>query len=248
MDEKVVLREAAVALREGRKAGARRVLKPLLKSNASADAWFLAANASENKSQAINCLKKALEIDQWHERANRMLLKLEGAPSLDDLPPRGEPQAEPTNAPLPELKRNLRHQKDTRQARRRIWNRVGCFSVVILMFGCSTFTFSVLGVIPGAIGAFIQFTGGPEPIVSLDGIPVQDVQNAALFIEPMVSEEIDGQSVNVLDHGYVHEYSFYARSGDEYAIYVQFVSLDMSGVDANTIVLDPDGNRIEITI
>ncbi len=244
-DDKEILKQAAVALRNEDKASARRILKPLLQANPTADAWFLAANAMESDEQAIVCLKKAVELDSWHAKANRMLLKLEETKTINERIRETSTQpaiSVPVTGPLPELKRKPRANKsDVRASRRRMWTRVGCGSFLLASFACSVMTFSLIGLVPGAIGAFIQFTGGPPPITELDGIPIEDVPNAALFIEPAVSEEATDRQVNVLEHGYVHEYSFEARTGDEYAIYIQFMSLSSSNVDGNTIVIDPSG-------
>ncbi|MEQ8672260.1 MAG: hypothetical protein RLP44_01110 [Aggregatilineales bacterium] len=246
-DDKQILRQAATALRNEDKAEARRILKPILQANPTADAWFLAANAMETDEQAIACLKKAIALDSWHANANRMLLKLEGTKTINerirDTSTQEVVSVSPTATPLPKLKRKPRATKvDTRAARRRMWTRVGCVSFFVVSFSCSVMTFSLIGLVPGVIGAFIQATGGPPPVTEFDGVPIEDVQNAALFIEPAVSEQATDRQVNVLEHGYVHEYSFDARAGDEYAIYIQFMSFSSTNVDGNTLVIDPNGD------
>ena len=249
-DEARVLMQAKRAIRGADKAGARRILKPLLQEKPTAEAWYIAAQSMDSEAQAITCLKKALVLDEWHVQANRLLLKLEGAPSLEEVARKRETQNATTVstdsvAPLPDLKRKPRVKKvDSARRRRRMWTRVGCVSFMVMSFACSVFTFSLIDLVPGVIGAFIQFTGGPPPITELDGRPIEEVENAAYFIEPALSEDATSQQVNVLEHGYVHEYRFSGRVGEDYAIYVQFMSVAASDVDANTLVLDPDGNVV----
>lgn len=72
------------AIRAGDQARARRLLKPVLQDEPSADAWTLAAMVTETNDQAIKCLRKALAIDEWHSEANRMLSRLEKVGSLYD--------------------------------------------------------------------------------------------------------------------------------------------------------------------
>ncbi len=44
----------------------------------------------------------------------------------------------------------------------------------------------------------------------------------------------------MLEPGYVHEYTFAGVHGQEYAIYVQFLSLGANRVSRNVVVLRPD--------
>lgn len=246
-DEKQLLKQAALALRNEDKATARRILKPLLQNNPSADAWFLAANAMDQDEQAITCLKKAIALDPWHAKASRMLLKLEDVKPINERMRETSTQEvvaayEPVPTPLPNMRPAVRQKKVDRQAsNRRLWTRIGCFSFFLAALSCSLMTFSMIGLLPGVIGAFIQATGGPPPVTRLGDVPIEDVPNAALYIEPSVIEEASDQQVNVLEHGYVHEYSFYGNAGEEYAIYIQFMSFASTNVDGNTVVIDPDG-------
>ena len=79
MAKDISIHSVATALKEGNKTRARKLVKALLQRQPSADAWFLAAHATDNDKEAIRCLKEALKLDTWHVKANRMLLELEAS-------------------------------------------------------------------------------------------------------------------------------------------------------------------------
>jgi len=66
------------AIKAGQKDKAKQLLKPILQNEPSADAWTLAAYLMDDAQQQKKCLHKALELDEWHSEANRMLYNLEG--------------------------------------------------------------------------------------------------------------------------------------------------------------------------
>lgn len=234
------LREVALALREGDKARARRLLKPLLQEQPTADIWYLAAHSLDDKDQQIACLKRALKRDPWHSKSNRMLAKLESIDELEAVTLPEIPPEQPVE-PLPELQRHTREQEFQRRHKRRRWRtRLGCLGSILLSMSCSLFTFSLIGMVPGAIGAVTQLLGGPAPVTEIDGVPIEDIEDAPAIMTPSQSSEASSQQVDVLDHGYLHEYTFEARSGQEVAIYVQFMSVNAADVNANVRILDPD--------
>jgi hypothetical protein len=71
------LEQIRKALKAGDKATARALLPPLIKGQPTPDLWKLAAQACETKEDALKCLRKALQLDPYHSRANSLLLKLE---------------------------------------------------------------------------------------------------------------------------------------------------------------------------
>lgn len=241
----VTIKDVALALKEDDKARARQLVKTLLQKEPSADAWFLAANAMEDNQQVIKCLKKALELDPWHVKADRMLLKIEGTPK-DDVETERQRQMDEINAStgmrnVMEIKRQgkqLEYQQ--RAIRRKRLNRGLVIGFFILSTVCSTVTMSLVGVIRGPLAWLIQLGGGPSPITELEGIAIEDVPNAAATIEPARRVEASAQDVNVLEHGYVHEYVFEARNGEEVVGYVQFMSISASDVGANVLIINPD--------
>lgn len=245
------LHQVQAALKAGDKAAARQLIKKVLQTAPSAEGWYLAAHAMDDNAQAIKCLKKALELDPWHNAANRYLLKLEGAPSLFAAPPRPAPSENDLLAtqPLPDLKRKVRVTETQRRAqRRRAWSRIGCLGGVVLSMACSLFTFSLIGMVPGFIGTVGQLFGGPPPTTEIDGVPIREVPNAAALITPSKSVQASDRAVDVLDHGYVHEYTFQAFTGEEVLGYIQFMSLGASRVAKNILILNPDGDVAPDTV
>lgn len=239
------IQEVALALKEGNKIRARRLIKIVLQEAPSADAWFLAAQTMQSKEQTIKCLKQALELDPWHQKSNRMLLKLEGTPT--------EPHEVALSRQTQELQqavgmknvldikrqgKSLEFQK--RAKRRKRINRGLTISFLLLSMSCTVITFSMIGVIQGPLAFLIQLGGGPPPVTELDGVPIKDVRNAAATIEPARHVEDVSEDVNVLEHGYVHEYTFDARSGEEVAGYVQFMSVSADNVGANVLIVNPN--------
>lgn len=64
------------ALKAGDKAEARRLLGPVLQDQPSAEAWYLAAQAADDYSQAAALLRKALALDPDHAQAKSQLESL----------------------------------------------------------------------------------------------------------------------------------------------------------------------------
>lgn len=69
------LEKVIAALKKGDKKKAQELLRPILQNSPSADAWYLAAHATTNTSQAEFFLKKALELDPFHEKSLQALQK-----------------------------------------------------------------------------------------------------------------------------------------------------------------------------
>lgn len=73
----ITLETIKQAIRDGDKKKARELAASYLKHNKNdADVWYLAARLATNKTQAIVCLEKAIQIDPFHESANSFLEKL----------------------------------------------------------------------------------------------------------------------------------------------------------------------------
>ncbi|MBZ0298003.1 MAG: hypothetical protein K8L99_35950 [Anaerolineae bacterium] len=101
------------ALSAGDRAHARRLLRPMLEQEPSADLWVLAAQASETPGQKQVCLERALALDPNHAEAKQQLRRLRGedkpAPAPAASPPtRSKPRrfteaAEPSDQTAPAL-------------------------------------------------------------------------------------------------------------------------------------------------
>ena len=72
------------ALKANDRATARKLLKTILQTEPSADAWTLAALVTDDRDQQIKCVRKALQLDEWHTDANRMLSRLESVSSASE--------------------------------------------------------------------------------------------------------------------------------------------------------------------
>jgi hypothetical protein len=89
------LQQVREALKAGDRKTAQEILRPHLQYQPTAEMWYLAAQACATDEKAIQCLRKALELQPQHSGANRMLLKLEGAvPKTAPLKPPVAPASE----------------------------------------------------------------------------------------------------------------------------------------------------------
>ena len=239
------LKAARRLIRQGEQAKARHVLKPVIEQAPTAEAWFVLAVAMETREKAIRCLKASLEIDAWYAPANRMLSELQEVESLP------ETNANVINDQLllsdlvsdlddvPDAP--LSYERITRRSRRRF----GCvYGLLLISSITSLLTLSLLGVVPGGITLITLLRGGPQPVTQINQTPIANVPDAALLIEPAMQKQSDADNVEIIDHGYVHEYSFDAVVGDEFEGYVQFLSFEASNVQQNVVIVDPDGERV----
>lgn len=244
------LQDAQAAYQAGDSAQARQLVKQVLKNAPSADAWVLAAKVMDDDAKAITCLKKALALDEWHMEANRLLLKLEDVKPLSEIERQENARLRAQQAkdtaevfpPLPEFKREgklLPYQ--LREQRQRRWRRIGCISLFILQTACGIISVSLIGLLPGVIGTLTQVLGGPPPITEVEGTPIEQVEDAPAVVAPSSSQRAAGRDVDVLDHGYNHEYTFDATQGEVYVGYVQFMSVSASAVAENVRIIDPSG-------
>lgn len=224
----------------GNKAEAQGLLGDLLKKNPSADLWVLMAVASNSREEVIAALKKALELDEMHSQANRLLLKIEGSmprPIEDRI------KADPEEAKQILAKAKSAKANKVSSGRKR-WRRMGCLSFIILNSICGIFLLGAIGLMPGVFSRVNQITGGPTPSTEIDGTPIVYVPNAPLLITPVISEPINTQDIEVLEHGYLHEYAFDVDRGDEVAIWVQFLSVDAKKVSRNVVLLNPQDQNV----
>jgi len=80
-DPQNLLKQAAKAVQEGNFTVARAILSDILKANPNnADAWYIAAFATNEREQKIRALERALNIDPSHEKARQLLDRLRPTP------------------------------------------------------------------------------------------------------------------------------------------------------------------------
>lgn len=226
-------------IKSGQKAEARDLLQGLMKKKASADLWVLMAIASESREDAIVALRKALDLDAMHSKANRLLLKIEG--SKGRIGDRNQADSE-------EVKQILTKAKEVKESRAAVGKggigRLGCIALILLNGICAFFLLGAVGVIPGMLGRVNQIVGGPTPAIEIEGTPIASVPDAPLVLSPSLSESIETQDIDVLEHGYLHEYTFDVVRGDEVAILIQFLSVDANRVSRNVVLLNPSGENV----
>jgi|GEM_PF-3178044 len=167
------------AIQAGDKKAARRMLKPLLDTQATAELWYMAACSCADRDQEIGCLRRALKLDAGYApaRARYRALKAAGEvdmPSLDllvdDMPLLDQ------LTEFPELVRArpavdiqaIKAQK--RKQSNRQWNLIGCGGSLLLSLSLSYFVLTVIGSpIPAQIR---QVLGGDAPVAPSAGTPV----------------------------------------------------------------------------
>jgi hypothetical protein len=235
------LTPAAKALQNGDIPQARRLLKPILKESPSADAWYLAARTMDDDEKTIACLKKALALNEWHTEANRLLHRLEGVKPQETFRP-VERSTTQTNPLLDTQRKPKEMSYQKREVDRRRRRRFMFLMIEILMMSISTVTMGAVGMFPGAIGFFTQLFGGPKPITQVDGVRIEDLPNAAAIVPVSQSQEATGRDVDLLDHGYNHEYTFTANRGETVLGYVQIMSPFAEHVQDNVAILTPSGS------
>ncbi len=248
------LRQVAAALKADDKAAARRMMKAILQDNPTADAWVMASHTMDQDTQKIRCLKKALELDPWHTDANRLILKLEETKSILHRPALAQdPTATQTQeisaatTPLPPLKRNVREMEYQRRERqRKVRRRFSCLMLMLFQVSCTFFTLGLIGVIPGFIGTVGQLFGGSPAITQVEGVPIEEIgEFAPATVPPSQSKQANNRDVDVLDHGYNHEYTFRVSPGDEILGYIQFMSVSAGNVPKNILIIDEDDKVIQ---
>lgn len=226
------LQPIRAALKAGDKQAAQQRLSPLLKTQPTAELWYLAAQACATSEKAIFCLRKALELEPQHGGANRLLFKLEGALPADRQP-RHHVEVVLPDEPLKKVRRSKR---------RGPLRWVIIFGLLLFGMSCSVLTLNLVGIISGPITAITQFMGGATPVLEIDGQPLSQVSNAPLRVQPAQSKPLEQRTADVIEPGYAHEYTFRGRQGTEVAVYVQFLSLAANRVSRNVVVLRPDNS------
>jgi serine/threonine protein kinase len=204
--------------------------KPL--GGKTADDWVKEAEVAPDTAEAIACLKKALELEPLHSKANRLLFQIEGAKSMR--PERSVPTPVKAEELAPLKKVN-------RQKKRGFWFYLGIVAFIISSLSTTFFVLSFTG--SPLAGQITNIILGKRPVNEIGGTPVRNIPNVVLTVEPYQTKEIrDNQRVNdVLDSGIAHEYYFDVSSGEEVYIAVWFASPTANRVARNVAVLDQNG-------
>ncbi len=241
------------AINEGDKARARELVKSLLKTSPSAEAWYQASRVAEKPEHELVCLQRALGYDPLHREARRRLSQLQPTmpPPQPDAavadvrrstrehkpiaqPPRAQPII-PANVPLKKVGRRKRGSAFY----------LTIAAMLLLSLSSTYFVMLVLGSpLPGRLRSML---GAEAPVTEIDGVPLAQVQDAVFKIPPARTSEVTQVEplADILEPGVVHEYTFRANAGEEIAIGIQFFSPTAQRVNRNIGVLDPEGKNVE---
>lgn len=173
------------AIRAGDKQRARELLRPLLKT-ATAETWYVAAQACDSRAKARDCLRRALRLDPAYEPAQRTLAKLEAG--ADDLPPlealTDMPPAEISSLLEPEF---FPPRSTRRKRKRSVWTNIGCVGSLLLSLSSAYFVLTVLGSpLPAQLRSVVDRLTGGSGAQTGEGTPV--------FGLPSGEAGADGQS------------------------------------------------------
>lgn len=219
------------AIEAGDKARARRLLRPLLEQQPTAEMWYLASQAVERPEHELNCLQRALALDPLHASARTRLFALSGG-AAQRTPPAPQPSLEALTLPP----------KKPKARRRGLLARPGCLLLGLLSLAAAGyFVASVLGL--GIAGRIAAVLNGAPAVREVNGVPVDQLPDPALVVPADQTAPLRAgqQEMQVLPAGYVHEYRFEADARTEVAIYVQFLSLTAKAARRNVAVLDASG-------
>lgn len=103
MDD-ATLQEISDSIRYGDKKRAQELLKPILKENPSAEAWYLASQAANTDAQMVKFLQKAVELDPSHEKASRALEAMQAMGISSEEAPEPEATIPLSDQQPPEIK------------------------------------------------------------------------------------------------------------------------------------------------
>jgi len=202
----------------------------------TADDWVREAAAFSDTSDKIVSLKKALEMEPLHSKANRLLFQLEGAKSMKADNP------VPANVRLEEL---APLKKVNRQRKRGPWFYIGILAFILSSLSAAFFALSFTG--SPIAGQITDMLTGRRAVNEINGTPVKDIPNVVLTIQPSGAKELrmEQRIADTLDNGVAHEYYFNVNSGDEVTIAVWFVSPTAARVSQNVAILDANGQNAE---
>ncbi|MBL8161043.1 MAG: serine/threonine protein kinase [Anaerolineae bacterium] len=217
-------------------------VKPLPRTPVTENANDLVEKASQTQDrfEAITYLKRALELEPLHSRANRMLFQLEGAK------PSSARAAEPARPAAPIDDSGLQPLKKVKNKKKRSpWTVIALVCFLLMNATLMLVVLSALGQGGTIMGLIDQVRGTPAPVLEVDGTPAGSVPGLVLTIPPVKAEELRSEVPvsDVLDAGRTHEYSFTASPGSEVLIGIQFFSPSASAVNKNVAIIDPQGGN-----
>ncbi len=202
----------------------------------SADDWVKKAMVTDNQDEAIGFLKRALELEPLHSKANRMLFQLEGAV------PKAAAAAAKARIVTPLPVRDLSTlKKATASNKRSNWFYAVLVGSILVGLSLVFFLLSMSGSpIATQIANVIQ---GRYAVTQINGVPLNQVPNAVMKVNPQDRTTVlYGQKINdTLENGFSHAYIFDVVSGQTMGIGVFFTSKNGKHVSKNVAVVDSSG-------
>ncbi len=226
------------AIRAEQKEIAREMLRPILNSRPTAEAWYLASQIADHQAQSVNFLRRALALDANHDGAKRGLLLLEGAkPSVTSIPNLVSTDGTTVAAGTKAVGRQ--------NAPSRNWSRTLWLTfMLVLALAFAAFALDAIGAYQGLISAITVASGGPTPVSEVNGTPLAQVEGAAAVVPASQSKTASSRDADVIENGYLHEYQFTATTPQDITVNIQFYSLAARRVSHNIAVVAPDGTDL----
>jgi len=188
------------AVESGDKKLAKRLLRPLMDHQPTADVWYIASQLYEKREHQITCLRRALALDPEHREARQRIAQLRKAskttyvdladPRFDfTLPPLSALIGEEEAPPAPPLATDYEQiSKKIWRKKRTSWAYIGLGASVLLTLSLSYFVLTVLGSpIPAQLRSLFS---GSSPVVT-DGTPVFGRPVEGRSESPTVSGEVE---------------------------------------------------------
>ncbi len=212
---------------------------PQPKRTESAEDWMQKAMSTIDQDEVIRYLKRALEIEPFHSKANRLLFQLEGAVP-HQATPKPKPAVAVTASDLSTLKKAT-----TYGQKQNPWSVAIGIAVAVVIISV-VFFYLMLGGSPVAtqIANFIQ---GKHAVTEIEGVPISQVPDAVLKITPQdrIFVENGGKINAKIENGFSSAYVFNVAEGQLFGIAVAYVDLSAVHVSENVAVIDASGNSAD---
>ncbi|MEP6984990.1 MAG: serine/threonine-protein kinase, partial [Chloroflexota bacterium] len=222
-----------------------KIQTPLTKKTDTADEWVKKAMIAEKADDAIGYLKRALELEPLHSKANRMLFQMEGAV------PKSAVGYARTVVPLPVGDLSPLKKANASSKKRSNWFYAALIGSILV--GVSIVFFLLMATHSPIATQIANIIQGKRAVTEIGGVPLAKVPNAVMQVTPqdrttiLASQKIS----DTLENGYAHAYIFDTSAGQSIAVGVWFISSAARHVTKNVAVVDANGksagNRCQAT-
>lgn len=228
---------------------AKDLLRPILKTRPTAEAWYLATQLTDDKEKKVEFARKALQLDPLHSGANRILGPLKGSvvytENTVERSERAQKLLEEATAHHTVAKSAHKRNKRRRRTRRAL----GCVVWFLISGICSaTLVMNLIGIWTAPLGIANQVGSGIAPVTEYEGVPIAQLEfpvNVVPITQDTPYDTFTGQpSISVLNHGHAHAYSFEMYGGRALAVVIGFISPSPRDFKRNVAMYDAQGNDI----